>query len=72
MNSVVMVTAMTLQALNDDELAALNLSLAIGIDVTEKPWYGKVKSLFTEENGTKMHSATVDAVSQIAFQRLTK
>jgi hypothetical protein len=69
--AVLAVTSITLQALTNDELAALNLTIALGGDVKSKPWYGKVKSLFTEQNGNAMHSETVNAVSAIAFQRLS-
>ena len=63
-------TKMTLNKLSDQELCALSLCISAGWDVTTRPEYQKVKSLFTEMNGAKMHDETKRSFDAIVAERL--
>lgn len=58
--------------LADNELAALNLAVTAGwSNLAGVEGYEKAKSLFTEENETKMHSHTLAAFQAVVNERLT-
>jgi hypothetical protein len=64
------VTKMTTDDLTTDELAALNIHAQLGIDPRQREWYPKCANLFTEAQGSKMHSAIKDALAEIVLERL--
>ncbi len=56
--------------LTDDELIALNLVATLDGNPQGRLFdYQKVKPLFTEHNGKRMHSATKDALAALVKQR---
>jgi hypothetical protein len=72
MNTIyINVVKMHKDLLTDDELAGINLAYALG-SVKANPAYSKVKGLFTAEDGTKMHPVTLDAFTQVVFERLER
>lgn len=61
------------EELTDAELAALNIVAQLGTDPYNRLFdYNTVSPLFTENNGTRMHQATKDAVARITMMRLSK
>lgn len=56
--------------LTDEELNALTMVLLLDADPRPVSGYSKVQSLFTQENGAKMHELTRDAFMAIARERL--
>lgn len=56
--------------LSNIELAALNNVAQIGANPSGINCYQKVKHLFTEDNGTKMHSEQLEELAQIVLNRL--
>lgn len=57
--------------LTDAELAVLNLTVLMDGDPHGRLFdYDKVKSLFTQDNGTKMHEETKEALTRIVNSRL--
>lgn len=57
--------------LTDQELAALNLTAQLDLDPHGRIFdYGKVASLFTEKDGTKMHQVTKETLARLAMHRL--
>lgn len=63
-------TQMVCKDLTDDELAGLNIVALLDSDPTHTSWYPKAATLFTDRNGTRMHSETKRALKQIVAQRL--
>lgn len=62
----------TCKELSDIELAALNTIAQLDLDPHNRLFdYEKVKHLFTEENGTQMHTETKIALAAIANIRLS-
>lgn len=53
-----------------DELVALCLLAWAGVDPREMDWYEKVKGLFTEAGGTKVHSEVMKALDIIITERI--
>ena len=70
MNPMIVATRMVAKDLTTDELVALYHAATAGFDARSVMGYEKAKSLFTEENGTKMHSATLEAFDSIVQERL--
>lgn len=65
-------TVLITNELSNDELLALNLVAALDTDPRNRLFdYEQVRPLFTEANGTRMHSETKRALAQIVTQRLT-
>ena len=63
--------ALTVKDLTLDELAALNNTVAWDADPRGRLFdYEKVKSLFTEGDGLRMHDATKDALAEVVLKRL--
>ncbi len=62
--------AVAVKELSDAELAGLNLTVQLGGDPRSKPWYAKVKHLFDQEGGTKMHEETKAALASVVLKRL--
>jgi hypothetical protein len=69
---VLLGTKLALDALSEIELCALYNCVTAGWDVTKRPEYSKVETLFTEENGTKMHNMTRRAFELIVSTRLNQ
>lgn len=63
------VIALATKDLSNIELAALNNVAQIGANPSGINCYEKVKHLFTEANGTKMHSEALDALAKIVNRR---
>lgn len=63
---------LTTDKLTDQELASLNLAVTFTgwYDVTRLGCYEKVKHLFTEDGGTRMHSEMIGLLSSIVLDRL--
>lgn len=61
---------MVCDELTDSELAGVGMVGLLGSDPRAKRWYEKAKPLFTEQNGTRMHEVTREAVSRIIDARL--
>ncbi|QBQ73167.1 hypothetical protein kac65v162_gp137 [Nodularia phage vB_NspS-kac65v162] len=69
--AVAAVANLSISDLSDDELVALNLVIQLGNpDIKNVMGYEKVKTLFTENNGTRCHSLVEDAFSRAVLQRL--
>ena len=64
------VAAMVCNELDDAELAGVGMVGILGTDPRTRRWYEKAKPLFTEQNGTRMHELTREAVNRIAEARL--
>lgn len=62
--------ALACKALDDLELAGLNLAISFGSDPRNLPQYAKIAYLFTEADGTKMHTETRRAFEAVVYQRL--
>jgi len=62
--------AVAVKELSDAELAGLNLTVQLGGDPRDKPWYEKVKYLFDQDNGMKMHEETKAALVAVVLKRL--
>ncbi len=73
-NRAIMYKAVSLvcDQLSDTELAGLNLVAQLDQDPHNKSFYDKAESLFTENNGTKMHQETKLALAAVARGRLFK
>ena len=56
--------------LTDREMMALCLSLQLGTDPRQIKGYEKVRELYTEENGTRMHEATKKGFLSLCAARL--
>ena len=64
------VVSLTCQNLTNDELAALYLVATMNGDPHNRIFdYKKVKPLFTEANGTRMHDETKRALSAVLTRR---
>jgi hypothetical protein len=59
-----------IQDLTDGELAGLNLTAQFGLDPRGLPHYEKIRHLFTEENGTRMHDQAKETLYRAVLQRL--
>jgi hypothetical protein len=71
MNKVIYIgVKMFLDELTNVELARLNISLSLGDSPKKLPFYDKIAGLFTENDGTKMHSDTEQAFHAIVIERL--
>lgn len=65
------VVALTCKELTKEELAVLNLIAITDGDPHGRLFdYKKVKRLFTESNGTRMHAVTKEALAAIVSERL--
>lgn len=62
--------AITCDSLTDDELAAIYNAATAGFNPKMVRGYAKAARLFTEQNGTKMHPAALDALGQVVTKRL--
>ena len=67
---VLAATRMIAKNLTTDELSALYLTVTAGFDVRHVMGYEKAKALFSEANGTKMHSETLEAFDLIVNERM--
>ena len=56
--------------LTDDELVAISMAGMLGTNPTGVLGYEKAKTLFTEQDGTRMHSLTAEIVNAICQQRV--
>jgi len=63
-------TLMTTTKLTDMELNALYMRLLLDANPVGTLGYDKAETLYTLENGTKMHAATRSAFARIVFERL--
>lgn len=63
-------TKLITDKLSDQELAALFNAVSVGFNPKPVMGYDKAKGLFTEQDGTKMHSDTLKAFESIVEQRL--
>lgn len=71
MNAAVYIaTKMATDKLTELELAAVNNAAQLGTDPRGVLGYERVKHLFSEQNGTAMHSETKDALARIVLDRL--
>lgn len=61
---------LVLENITDDELAGLNLTVALGSDPRKLECWPKVAPLFTQNNGTEMHSETLKAFHRVVRRRL--
>lgn len=65
------VVAVVCKDLSDIELAVLNNVAQCDFNPKGRLFdYDRVKHLFTEDNGTKMHSETKDALAAVVLRRL--
>lgn len=55
--------------LTDDELVAINMAGLLGTNPVGVMGYEKARTLFTEQNGTRMHSLTSQIVNAICNER---
>ena len=62
--------AMAMERMSDEEVTAQLLALQLGMNPKSRYGYEKISFLFTENDGTKMHSETVDAFTALARRRL--
>ena len=67
-----MAVRMTTNQLTDEELAAIYNAATAGFNPVGVLGYEKAKPLFTEHDGTRMHSETLAALSLIIGERLAK
>jgi hypothetical protein len=70
--AILITTKIVTDRLSDGELAALYLAASWGSDPRGVAGYDTARSLFTEEHGTRMHSATLLALASIVNDRLVK
>ena len=64
--------ALTCEELSNEELAVLNLTAIQNLDPHGRLFpYEKVRSLFTEANGTRMHPVAKDALAAVVNSRLS-
>lgn len=61
---------MVTNQLTDEELVALYMVATASSDPTPVAGYEKAKSLFTEHDGTQVHSETLAALDVIVGERL--
>lgn len=59
-------TKMAMKELTHDELLAMNLCILMGSNPVGRLGYDKIKTLFTEDNGTRMHAETKEAFLSIS------
>lgn len=64
--------AMACERLTDLELAAINNMAQVDWDPQRVSGYEKVKHLFTEANGTRMHGDVKDALASVVLERLAR
>jgi len=57
-------------SLTSAELASMYNCVTAGFDPTQSAWYEKARALFTEDGGTKVHAATLEALDSIVWRRL--
>ena len=62
--------AMVCDELTDAELAAMNLCAQLGMNPKGRNGYDKAHTLFTEQDGTKMHEETKRALAAVVLERL--
>jgi hypothetical protein len=63
--------AVALAELSDSELLALNMVRLMDMNPRGRSFdYDRVAFLFTDDNGTKMHAVTSQAVAQYVARRL--
>ena len=60
---------MTTDTLSNDELVALYIAVTAGFNPKPAMGYEKAESLFTEQDGTKMHSDTRAVFNMIVGER---
>lgn len=58
------------EKLSLDEMAALTNAVTCGFDPRPVLGYNKAKSLFTEADGKKMHSAMQEAFEEVVSERI--
>ena len=69
MSQMSAIVSLACKNLSDDEVLALNLAAQLGTDPRGVLGYDKVNYLFTEQNGTRMHAETKDALAAVIVQR---
>ena len=69
-HAVIFGTKLITDTLTDQELTALYNAVSFGFDPKHVMGYDKAKGLFTEQDGTKMHSDILEAFESIVKQRL--
>ncbi len=69
--TMVAAVEMACEGLSDMELAVLNNVAQVDWNPKGYPWYEKVRYLFTDLDGTRMHQATKDALASVVLERLS-
>ena len=70
--AVAAVANLSIKNLTDDELIAINLAIKLNnLDIKNVIGYEKIKTLFTENNGTKVHSLVEEAIDREVIKRLS-
>ncbi len=70
---MVTVVGVATDELTDFELAVLNNVVQLNVDPHGRDFdYDKIKALFTEKGGTRMHNETKLALSAVVNRRLAK
>lgn len=67
--AILVVTNQQLRELTDNELNQLNVAIGLGQDPKNKAGYDKVSTLFTIDNGTKVHSLVAQAFAIEVLRR---
>ena len=65
------VVALACQSLSDLELSAINNAAQVGFDPRPVLGYEKVKHLFTEQSGLRMHPEILECLAAVVLRRLT-
>lgn len=68
--AVIVGVRMATDQLTKDELVALYMVATASFDPREVEGYEKIKSLFTEYDGTRMHADTLVAFDRIVSERM--
>ena len=70
--AVATVANLSIKNLTYDELIAINLAIKLNNpDIKNVIGYEKIKTLFTENNGTKVHSLVEEAIDREVIKRLS-
>jgi hypothetical protein len=62
----------TCSKLTDIELNSIYMCALLGMNPDQVGGYDRIKSLFTEDNGTRMHQTTLDALGVVWESRCGK
>jgi hypothetical protein len=72
MNAILQIVAVATADLSDSELVDMNQIVQIHGDPRRTTGYLKLRDLFTQGGGTRLHPATQQALAALTLDRLTR